>query len=109
MNELERYFRVFAVPGFLVIVSIIVVIVLTRAEPPAMLAQSFHYIAAAVSVVGLGGWIWLAWRAWVLIRWENGELVGDCHNCGGAMRELKGRWGEYRKCMMCGMNRSGPH
>lgn len=61
-------------------------------------------------LAGLSGWgaLWLAWRCLLLYRWENGA-DGGCHQCGGFVRHLEGRWGDYSKCMMCGGTRSGHH
>lgn len=53
--------------------------------------------------------IWLAYNVRQLWRWENGELVGGCVDCGGTMQHKDGRYGHYSVCRMCSSKRNGWH
>jgi len=68
----------------------------------------FFQIGEGVAFVGLGvGCLWMAYRGYMLYRWQAGHMDGDCLNCGGVMMHLDGRYGPYRKCYMCGVKREG--
>lgn len=103
MFEIERYFKLFALPVFFIAIGLIGMTIMTAdgLRAIAVLAHVVRmgfFISLGVSVTGL---IWMGWRLLLLWRWENGKLEGDCHNCYGSSGLLQGP-----KCMMCG-NRTG--
>ncbi|WP_313037752.1 hypothetical protein [Stutzerimonas nitrititolerans] len=99
MSEIERYFRLFALPIFFVVIGIISMTIMT--------SDGFRAVAVLADVVRVGFFIslgvvvgaliWMGWRLLLLWRWENGRLDGDCRNCFGSSGVLQGE-----KCMMCG-------
>ncbi|HBO2796417.1 MULTISPECIES: hypothetical protein [Pseudomonas] len=114
MNDLERAFRLYARPVLLVIIGLFVMgLVAMTPESAGVFDQVLMPIKRAIFygalVVGGAGFLWLCWSAYLEYRWARGELDGGCHNCGGPMRHLSGRWGNYSKCLMCGSTREGWH
>lgn len=75
----------------------------------AMMSGVFQIIFWPSAALALLGVILLTRNTWRLWRWQNGELIGDCTNCGGQIRDKNGRWSLYRRCEMCGSTRQGWH
>ncbi|SFC50349.1 hypothetical protein SAMN05216577_106157 [Pseudomonas citronellolis] len=114
MNDLERAFRLYARPALLVIIGLIGMgFVAMTPESAGVLDQMLMPIKRAIFygalAVSCGGFLWLCWSVYLEYRWARGDLDGGCHNCGGPMRHLSGRWGNYSKCLMCGSKREGWH
>lgn len=114
MSDLERAFRLYARPILLIFIGLIGMgfVALTPDSAGVFdqmllpIKRTVFYGALAVSC---GGFLWFCWNAYLEYRWARGELDGGCHNCGGPMRHLSGRWGSYSKCRMCGSKREGWH
>ncbi|WP_236450493.1 hypothetical protein [Stutzerimonas stutzeri] len=114
VTAVERAVRLFALPMGLMLLGLALLAFTGRAldiqSPMLRLTLEAVIVPGRWFLVGLSGWgaIWLAWRLLLLYRWENGA-DGGCHRCGGFVRHLEGRWGDYSKCLMCGGTRSGHH
>lgn len=110
----ERSVRLFALPTALVLLGLALLAFTGRAldiqSPMLRPMLETVIVPARWFLAGLSGWgaLWFAWRLVLLYRWENGA-DGGCHRCGGFVRHLEGRWGDYSKCLMCGGTRSGHH
>ncbi|WP_330113950.1 hypothetical protein SA496_14350 [Pseudomonas sp. JS3066] len=114
ITAIERNVRLYGLPVFLTLMGLAGMLLIGLSSPAttpidhvlAPLKRAAFLGAAGFAVVGA---IWWARNAWLKYRWIRGELDGGCHHCGGVMRQLKGRWGAYSKCLMCGNTRKGWH
>lgn len=114
MNDLDRRLRLYARPGMLLLIGLVL---LFSVDPTAPVANPFEQVLVPVkkmlffASIGLtaAGLVWGSWRAWLAYRWEAGKLDGGCENCGGPLQHREGRWGDYSKCIMCGSTRKGWH
>ncbi|WP_425914578.1 hypothetical protein [Pseudomonas sp. GWSMS-1] len=112
ITAIERHLRLFGLPTFITLMGIAGMVLLSEpAEAVSIASSAFSPVAnvlfpvsAALAFTGL---VWLSWSLWQLYRWKNGNLVGECHNCGGVMSHKDGRYGTYRVCKMCGAKREG--
>ena len=112
---IERMLRLFAIPCFLVLSSMLGMAMLKGAAIP----SNGHLSAIGSSLwevlrwplLGVFAWglLWFLWNAWRLYRWESGEADGGCNRCGGPMSQMDGRYGPYSKCLICGSKREGWH
>lgn len=109
-TSMTRYIRLFGMPSLMIALGGLLPLFL---PDPGSLKETYlaglhplvtgaHWLFFGVLAVGLA---WFAWAGWQLYRWENGAMNGDCDNCGGAMTQLDGRYGLYRKCPYCGSKR----
>lgn len=114
ITAIERNLRLYGVPfGMMVIGGIGLLLV----DPSSQVTGSVGQVLAPLkryAFLGLGslamaGALWGGWRAWLEWRWANGNLVGGCYSCGGSIRHLRGRYGDYSKCLMCGAKQKGHH
>ncbi|MCY1544850.1 hypothetical protein D9M68_807580 [compost metagenome] len=114
ITAIERNLRLYGLPAFLILIGLIGVILIDPSSAPTNpMLQAIAPIKkmAFYGAAGLGsfGALWALRMAWLEYRWSRGELDGGCHNCGGPMRHLDGRYGAYSKCLMCGSKRKGWH
>lgn len=112
ITAIERKFRLYSVPGFLMLLGMTGLILIDPSgqgvSGVGVLAIPIKRFAfSACGLIGAAGVLLLGYRGWQEWRWERGELDGDCRSCGGVVRHLTGRYGAYRKCMMCGATRGG--
>lgn len=114
ITAIERYFRLFALPVFLMLIGFIGMVLFSGPAPAGGLASAllanvgriFFPASAALTLVAS---IWTAWNCWQLFRWERGDLQGGCNRCSGVMSHKDGRYGTYSVCKMCGGKREGWH
>jgi len=113
ITAIERLARLFAVPLATTILPLIGYAILPdpgNSSPVlAGMAQVFHPVGKVLLLASLPGATWIAWRFWLLWKWESGDLDGGCYNCAGSMQHKDGRYGPYSVCMMCGSKREGHH
>lgn len=110
VTKLERNIRLFALPGFLMVVGLLASLFLPDPEAAPPLLKEIVPVAYLIGLVAVViGSAWFAWRLWQLHRWETGSINGDCHSCGGHMTQLSGKHGAYRKCEYCGSKKEGWH
>lgn len=104
MTDTIRFFRVFSLPAFLMFAGTIGMHMVSTER--FLASQVLKDVGRGFFLVSLGvavtGFIWVAWRLWVLWRWESGRLNGECNHCGGSSGILQGP-----RCMMCG-NKCSP-
>lgn len=114
VTAIERNIRLYALPGLLTLIGISAVLLIDPAAAStspvdqivAPLKRGIFWVAVGFIMAGI---VWGLYRAWLEFRWMQGELLGDCDNCGGPLRHLDGRYGAYSKCLMCGSKRKGWH
>lgn len=102
LRLLSRPFAIFLIG---VICSFLIGSVDTSVSP--FLVAIPRYLGLIPLAIMLWGICWLALNVWRLWRLEQGALNGDCFNCGGILEDRNGRYGPYRKCMMCGSTKKG--
>jgi len=114
VTAVERAVRLFALPTALMLLGLILLAftggAMDTLSPMLRPTLEAVIVPARWFLAGLSCWgaLWFAWRLLLMYRWENGA-DGGCHRCGGFVRHLEGRWGDYSKCMMCGGTKSGHH
>ncbi|UIP85001.1 hypothetical protein [Pseudomonas phenolilytica] len=108
VTAVERSVRLFALPTALMLLGLALLAFTGGAMDTLSPTLETVIVPARWFLAGLSGLgaLWFAWRLVLLYRWENGA-DGGCHRCGGFVRHLEGRWGDYSKCMMCGGTKSG--
>lgn len=113
-TAIERSGRLFALPLAVMLLGLVLLGITGGAmeNQSPFLRPMLEAVIVPVrwGLVGLSAWgaLLLAWRWILLCRWVNGA-DGGCHHCGGFVRHLEGRWGDYSKCLMCGGTQSGHH
>lgn len=114
ITAVERYFRLFALPVFLMFIGLMGMMQFSAQAPAsdlasALLANVGRVLFPASAVLTLVAFLWTVWNCWLLFRWELGDLHGGCNWCGGVMSHKDGRYGTYSVCKMCGGKREGWH
>jgi hypothetical protein len=113
VTAIERNIRLFAGPVGLCVLGSVVILAAGQWAPTSPVLSGLKAISEMASLVGAvaaaSGCLWGGWRLWLLYQWENGLVDGCCYNCGGPMKHLSGRYGDYSKCLMCGSKRQGHH
>jgi hypothetical protein len=114
LTAIQRNVRLLALPILFSAVGLIGMLICSgdddRSTPLAAMMigvlQIAFWPALALALIGVSG---LARNIWLLWRWENGEPIGNCTECGGVMQRRDGRWSQYSRCNMCGSKRQGWH
>lgn len=114
ITAIERYFRLFALPVFLMLIGLSGMMLFSVPAPAsnhasALLSNVGQILFPASAALTLVASIWTAWNCWLLFRWERGDLEGGCNRCGGVMSHKDGRYGAYSVCKMCSGKREGWH
>lgn len=111
VTAIERNLRLYAVPASISLAGLVAMVLVdpgkqsaTGMAALAVPIKQVLFLAAAATT--LAGALWFGYRAWLELRWQRGAIRG-CDNCGGAMQHFTGRYGDYSKCLMCGVKRKG--
>lgn len=110
ITNIERDLRLFVEPVLVVAGGMLGMLIASQvlmARP--VLAGAGQVVGLTCGGLAVAGLIWMAWRVWLLHRWEKGDLDGGCNSCGGIMSHFTGKHGDYSKCKMCGSKRQGHH
>lgn len=108
-RNLRLYGRPAAIMAFGLLVMLLVELMPEGSGALAMVGALRPWAGLLAAGVCLWGACWLGYEAWREWRWERGALDGGCLNCGGPMRHMTGRYGDYSKCHICGQKRGGHH